>query len=245
MLKIAICDDDVQELECSYSALLRFKEKSADTDIQIRRFQSPCDLLDCLDAQHCFHIYLLDIIMPGVDGIELAKKIRENDSRAIIIFLTASPEFALKSYQVFAFQYLVKPVAQENLNHVMEQAVLRLDYERAQGLTVKTKEGLKSVRYHTIVFAEYSKHSVRIHLSDGTAVTTVTMREPFDTIANKLLEDERFIRPHVSYVANMNFVRGMSSKDFVMPDGSLVSISKCNYAEVKKTYISFLLKGES
>lgn len=245
MYRIALCDDDINGLEHTYSMLLDFSQKNRNTDFHIRRFQSSYDLLKCLDASRGFQIYLLDIIMPFIDGIELAKKIRENDTRAIIIFLTASPEFALKSYEVYAFQYLVKPVTQENLNNVMHKALLKIDYETAQGLAIKTKAGIKAVRNHTIVFAEYSRHSVQFHLSDNSVVTTVILRDPFDAIANKLLGDSRFIRPHMSFVANMNFIRGITDRDLVMSDGSLVSISKCNYSEVKKKYISFLLKGET
>lgn len=245
MLKIAICDDNVQELEHAYSILLNFTEKKRDADFIIRRFQSSYDLLECLDMSLDFHIYLLDIIMPFINGIEVGKKIREKDNNAIIIFLTSSPDFALKSYEVYAFQYLLKPVTQENLENVLQRALLRIDYETAQGLTIKTKDGIKAFRNHTIVFAEYVRHSVRFHLSDGSVFSTVTLRDPFDSIANKLLGDPRFIRPHVSYIVNMNYIRGITDRDFVMTEGSLVSISKSNYADIKKSFINFLLKGDA
>ena len=57
-----------------------------------------------------YDIYLLDVVMPGLNGIELAKEIRSSDKAADIIFLTSSPEFAVESYTVKASNYLVKPV---------------------------------------------------------------------------------------------------------------------------------------
>lgn len=244
MLRIAICDDDVQDLENSYLILLDFFNKQNNTEFKIRRFQSSYDLMECLDMSRGFHIYILDIVMPFMDGIELAKKIREKDNNTIIIFLTISSDYAVKSYEVYAFQYILKPVCRENLESAIQKALLKIDYERAQSMTVKTKEDIKAIRLHTIIFAEYIKHSVQFHLSDGSLVTTVIMREPFDSIANKLLKYPYFTRPHISYIVNMNFIRAIHERDFIMSDGSRVSISKANYMKIKNNYINYLLRGD-
>jgi DNA-binding LytR/AlgR family response regulator len=88
---------------------------------------------------------------------------------------------------------------------------------------------------------EYNNHSLRFCLSDGTIVSSVFLREPFETTVNELLKDRRFVRPHVSFVINMNHVRTITGKEFSMTNGSLIAISQKNYTEIKKKYIDFLL----
>lgn len=243
MLRIAICDDNVHELENTYHLVSNFTKSKEDKDFYVRRFQSPCALFKCIDLESPFHIYILDVIMPLMDGIDVGTKIREEDENAIIIYLTTSPDYAVKSYRVFAFQYLMKPVEQGELYTILKKAIEKIHFETTQNLPVKTKNGITAVRYHTIMYIEYSEHMMKFHLSDGAMVTSVITRQPFHTAAQDILKDYRFIKPHVSFVVNLSFVSDITNRDFVMKDGLRIAISKNIYTEVKKQYIDFLLKG--
>lgn len=243
MLKIAICDDDVEELENTVRMIVDFTKEHHGIDFKVRRFHSSYDLEDCISSGISFDLYLLDILMPVIDGIGVGEKIRENDETAVIIYLTASMDFAVKSYRVAAFDYLIKPVEQKMLLTILKKAMDRIDIERSKSVLVKTKDGITAVPHHHILAAEYVNRTVKYYLSDGSLITSVTLREPFDTAAKQLMQDNRFIQPHTSYVVNMRFIRSVNNRDFLMANDSLVPISRNRYAEVKNEYLDFLLSG--
>lgn len=110
-MKIAVCDDNLNELELIRTLLDIYKSDSIQT-FTVKCFESSVELASTLRFEK-FDIYILDIIMPVMDGLTLAKEIRTFDKAAPIIFLTASPEFAVDSYTVKAFNYLLKPVVKE------------------------------------------------------------------------------------------------------------------------------------
>ena len=107
MLKIAFCDDDLEILK-ELGILLDKYKKERDEDLTYTVFQSPLELLAAIEKGFSFDISFLDILMPGENGIETAKEIRQYDNNMKIIFLTSSPEFAVQSYTVGAYFYQVK-----------------------------------------------------------------------------------------------------------------------------------------
>lgn len=243
MLKIAVCDDYIQELWNTSLMVEEFIKSKPEVDICEYCFHSAHDLLESLDRDERFHIYLLDILMPEMNGIDVGAKIRERDEHAVIIYLTSSPDYALNSFKVFAFQCLIKPVSKDELYKTLDKALAKISSESALLLPVKTKNGMRAVLYHQIVFVEYIKHALRFHLSDNSVIASITSRDPFDKSISLLLNDRRFVKPHVAFAVNMSFVRTITAKDFVMTDGTLVPISQKNYANIKKQYIDFLLNG--
>ena len=102
MLKIAFCDDDLEILK-ELGILLDKYKKERDEDLTYTVFQSPLELLAAIEKGFSFDILFLDILMPGENGIETAKEIRQYDNNMKIIFLTSSPEFAVQSYTVGAY----------------------------------------------------------------------------------------------------------------------------------------------
>ena len=101
MLKIAFCDDDLEILK-ELGILLDKYKTERDEDLTCTVFQSPLELLAAIEKGFSFDILFLDILMPGENGIETAKEIRQYDNNMKIIFLTSSPEFAVQSYTVKA-----------------------------------------------------------------------------------------------------------------------------------------------
>ncbi len=246
MIRIAICDDIASELENIHDMVLQFTKKTPETDFYVRCYHSAYDLLTAVENGSRFEIYLLDIVMPQISGIDIGESIRKKDDLAVIIYLTSSQEYALESYSVFAFQYLVKPVPGPALIAVLKKALLKIGLENSQIFPIKTKEGISAVHYNEILYVEYKSHSLLFYLSDGSTLGTVSTREPFECAVKELLADNRFVRPHASFVVNMSHVRAITGKEFVMTSRACVAISQKNYKEVKNQYIDYLLeKGES
>lgn len=122
MLLIAICDD--APIECTgiakqIEALL----KQLRVDFIIKRFFNGEELLHSCES---FDIIFLDIKMPGINGMVLAKKIREQGRQSLIIFITAAKEYVFEAYDVEAFQYLIKPVQKGKLKNVLEKSIKKI-----------------------------------------------------------------------------------------------------------------------
>ena len=108
--------DELHELLGSYRA-----EHNA--DIAPTAFQSPFELLASIEKGARFDILLLDVLMPGENGIEAAREIRQYDSNVKIIFLTSSAEFAVQSYTVGAYFYQLKPIWPESFFRLMDSVI--------------------------------------------------------------------------------------------------------------------------
>ena len=153
---IAVCDDLISELERVEEILIQWKnEKQA--PLRYRCFSDASALLDAVGEEK-FDLYLLDIMMPGVSGLDAAAEIRLRDETADIVFLTSSPGFAYESYGVRALDYLLKPVQKERLRAHLDRLLLR-EQKPAEGLTVKCGTTLVRVLFSQLSYVEVNgKH---------------------------------------------------------------------------------------
>ena len=126
MLTLCICDDSPADTAQIRSLADRFVQEHPELGLRIEFFFSPVDLLEHLDEKGGFDLYLLDILMPHMKGIELAQRIRERGEPAEIIFLTISREYALDAFEVDASGYLLKPLEWEKFQRVLLASVRRL-----------------------------------------------------------------------------------------------------------------------
>ena len=112
MIKIAFCDDDMEVLHQMNELLDRYRAERNE-DITYAAFQSPFELLTEIEKGIRPDILFLDVVMPGQNGMDVAKEIRQYDTNMKIIFLTSSPEFAVESYSVGAYFYQLQPIWEE------------------------------------------------------------------------------------------------------------------------------------
>ncbi|WP_343209279.1 LytTR family DNA-binding domain-containing protein [Anaerolentibacter hominis] len=238
-MRLAICEDNIEELNLVLSQLFRYTELHPEWDVSIHPFSSPKALLAAAkDGQ--FDLFLLDILMPETNGIELGRQLHEIRPAAVLIYLTSSPEFALEAFRVSAFQYLLKPVSDNQLFQVLDQAMIRIQTKLSQNMAVRTKEGLIALPFSTIAYLESRGHVLYFTLQDRRLVTSTHIRTTFEEAAAPLLGDSRFIHPHKSYIVNMAFVHKLTLKEFMMSDNTAIPISRKNYSEVKSRYLKFL-----
>ena len=120
---IAVCDDQTEELK-DLTELLGAWETDRGTPVRVKSFRSAAALLDAARHER-FTLYLLDIMMPGLNGMDAAREIRGFDKAADIIFLTSSPGFAYDSYSVKALEYLLKPIRTKTLYPILDRLELR------------------------------------------------------------------------------------------------------------------------
>ena len=139
MIHIAICDDSKQERQILAALFKRYQELHA-TPLQIHIFQNGFSLLDAIDQGKRFDITILDILMPGENGIEIARNIRASGTDTEIIFLTSSPEYAVDSYEVKAQNYLLKPVTEEKFFASIDSILAELDEKDTASFIIYTTE---------------------------------------------------------------------------------------------------------
>lgn len=234
MLKIAICDDDVQELSRISDLLSQYKtEKNA--VLKYDAFSVAIELLEAM-RQQVYDILILDVLMPGIDGIKVAHEIRSFDSGVKIIFLTSSPEFAVESYAVNAHYYLLKPGIPDMLFSVLDR--IFLEKSRAEEtLSIMHPSGLMHLPIACVEFLEvYSKRLI-FHLDDG---SIKEIRGSLSDFEDQFLCRDNFFKVHRSYIVNMEYIQSINAKEITTYTGQTVPVSRLLHGKVKEAYMHFL-----
>ena len=231
---IAVCDDRAEELALVTGLLDRWQQEQG-VGLRYRTFSSAAQLLDAAERER-FSLYLLDVMMPGMDGIAAAREIRTFDDGAPIVFLTTSPGFAYESYRVQALDYLLKPIRPEALFPLLNKLLLR-EQNPQEGLTLKCGNALVRVLFSQLAFVEVSGKHLFFNLTDG------TVREVFGTLSEYegiLLRRPEFLRTHRSYIVNMLQAQEFSPTGLRTFSGKNLPVSRRLYPQLQKEYMKLL-----
>ena len=231
---IAICDDQFNELEALTTIILEW-QKERQTSCRFKTFHNVAELLDAAKTES-FTLYILDILMPGTNGIATAKEIRSFDTVADIIFLTSSPSFAYESYEVKALNYLLKPIDRQILFPILDQLALR-EQKPQEGLTLKSGTALIRILFSQLVYVEVNRKHLYFNLTDG------QVREVFGALKDYedvLLNRPEFMRVHRSYIVNMLQVAELSSAGIRTFSGQHIPVSRQLYPQLQKDYMNLL-----
>ena len=227
MIIVAICEDERYILE----ELRRKVEKYINRktfDASIKTFMSGEELLK---AKKKFDIILLDLMLPGIDGLEVARQI---SCRSRIIFVTSYREYAVEAFDANAVHYLVKPVTEERLFLALDRAVNQTEQMDNQSLTLMKSGKTQVIFIRDILYCEVFNHQVRIHTVHGTYDYFGTL----DMLETKL--DERFFRCHRSFVVNMNCVAGQEKGVAILTNGEKIFISRRKQTDFIQRLLNFL-----
>lgn len=239
MLHIAICDDVDNELR-QISELTNQYLTEHNLSAEIREFGHPDSLLIACESS-TFHIFLLDMVMPMVSGLELGRSIRQISTDAQIIYITTEPGFALDAYAVNPLHYLLKPVDKIALFSALELAVEKTHFGEESFVTIKTRSGLRTISVDDIACCEYTRHTAVYKLKNGESYNTTTLSESFAEHIVPLLRDRRFVQSHIAFVVNMSNVERLDKNGFTLRGGAFVPVSRKQFAAVRNTYLSYRL----
>lgn len=233
---LAVCDDKKGALD-AVSSLLDVWQAERDATVHRKLFQSPVELLESA-RQERFTLYLLDVMMPGMDGMETAREIRRFDDAAEIVFLSSSPDFAYESYGVRALNYLLKPVTREALFALLDQIRLR-EEKNEEALTLKTSSSIVRMPYAHISYVEVIGKHVYFHLTDGTVREVTGALKDFEAM---LFHRPEFMRVHRSYIVNMFQAEELSSAGLRTFQGDHIPVSRLSYPQLQKDYMALLFE---
>lgn len=240
MLRIGICDDNQEDIDRIKGLAVRFSQEHPEMPVQIQVYDLPYDLLDDIEKTGGFDLYLLDIVMPHMTGVDLARRIRKRKERAEILFLTVSREYAVDAFSVKASGYLIKPVKKTDFDEAVLDCIHRLSPESNPAVMLKLKDGLQRVPIHELVYIESFNHNQVCTLSDGSALeTAVTLSE----LMEELKEYPEFIRPHRAYIVNMEFIRKLTSYELLLTNGKRIPVPQSGYRKLKNTYLTYMTRA--
>lgn len=237
-MKIAICDDELSEISITNAYINKYIQERG-LDIDILTFSDAQSMLeyDTTDID----IYILDVIMPEMNGIELGRRIHEKNKEAVIIYLTTSKEFSISAFSVRAFSYLLKPIDKVQLFAELDECLEKVR-KPMRRLMIKTSDGTINLSIKDIMVIEYSDHRLIYHLANDYIVEGLYQKLPFDKQAAVFVESELFVKISASHLVNMENVKMITASDFVMKDGTKYKITR-KYADSKKKYIEFAMRN--
>ena len=228
-MRVAICDDDRES-----RARLRSLIKQQEPDCEVACFDTGKRLLE---ARQHFDILLLDIQMEDMSWIEVARVLRINRERTIVIFVTALTEYAAEAFEVEAFNYLLKPLEPERFCRVFEDAcreVKRLESAGGGQLFFQTKTRSFVVQKDEILYVESLRRKVEIHTQRENIIVYATMKG----LAERL--GEEFFRCHRGYLVNLAYVAEYGTGTIQLQNGETVYLAREKYTEFVKAYTRYL-----
>ena len=240
MIRIAFCDDNTLQLDIIRDIFEGYDRKSY--DITADFFTSGSSLYEKVKSSGAYDIYILDMIMPDMTGIELASALRINDSNGIIIFLTSSVEHAVSSYDVNAFYYMLKPVDREKLYRVLDRAVALVG-NKSQDFIVNSTNGDVSIATSSIVWIEHVNRRCTFYLSSGKFVESKTIRSSFREYVSMLTSYRNFAFCGASAMVNLSFVQAVDSSCVMFSDGSSMIPPQSAYKDFKLAWREFRIGG--
>lgn len=237
---IAVCDDQAEELS-ALTALLDQWQAERHFPLRYHTFRSAAGMLDAAQRER-FSLYLLDVMMPGIDGMDAAREIRTFDDAADIVFLTSSPGFAYESYGVRALEYLLKPITPRLLFPLLDRLALR-EQRPQEGLTLKTGSMLVRVPFSQLAYVEVNGKHLYFNLTDGQVREVAA---PMREYEGQLLQRPEFMRIHRSYIVNMMQIEELSSTGVHTFSGKDLPVSRLLYPQLQKDYMQLLFaeRGE-
>lgn len=241
MLQIAVCDDNIDELS-NMVQLINLYRASKNFNCEYSVFSNGFELISTLEKGKRFDIYCLDIIMPGFTGIDVAKEVRGFDKNAPILFFTSSPEFALESYCVKAINYILKPISKEKLFFAFDELLEQMNAKKDEdAVIVKSNDGIQKILISNLVFAEVIGRNVLYHLRSGKVIECL---EAFSSVCNNLLRYGCFIKPHRSFLVNMQYVDTIENNKITLLTLSSVPVAQGKAKEIKLQYLNYQMDGE-
>lgn len=234
VMRAAFCDDSDSALQEMLELLDRY---CADRQLEIEpvAFRSPLELLGEIERGIQFDVVFLDILMPGQNGIETAEEIRNYDNNTKIIFLTSSADYAVQSYKVHAYFYQLKPVRAEEFFSVLDSVLSLCEQERGSALILRCKTGITRLEPGQLEFCEVIHRTLFVHLAGG---KVLEMAGSLDGLCRQLEPYGCFLRPHRSYLINLDYVQSISFRAVVMASLVEIPIPRGKYGEIKQAFLA-------
>jgi len=228
LIRIAICDDEVATLHHTRKYLDEYPK----VEFTIDEFMSGEALLA---SKENYDIILLDIDMTGMNGIETAHRIRLQDKKVKLIYITNYSDYTVFAFAVHAFAYLLKPLKKEDLYKQLDEAFEYMQLPTRNLLEFHTEQGILRIPSNEILYFEYQNRKVYLKANHETYI----LKRKITDLASELCE-RGFFMPHKSFVVNLYAVKNIKGYDIHMTDDTLIPLSQKKSMEFRKTLNHYL-----
>ncbi|WP_418622404.1 LytR/AlgR family response regulator transcription factor [Waltera sp.] len=233
-MRIAVCDDNPKELERIKGCFCRIQGY----DLVCSYFDSTSTVMEILKTENSpYDLYILDIEMPGMNGLKLAKSIREKDSRALFVFLTSYTRYMKDVFDVVTFDFIEKPISDEKLLQILERAATYLNIT-SQHFSFGYRASRYSLKYDRILYIEKKGRQALIHTFEDVYKTNMTLEEIW-----KQFNPKSFVHIHSSYIINLYNLDRKDNEIAIMRNGEKLHITKGYRRELAMRHYEFVQGG--
>lgn len=231
-MRFTVCDD---EEKFRVQARDMIDKLAGSLDVIVDVYEDGRALLDAFD-KNPYDVLFLDIEMPAMDGITLARKLRERSDNIYIVFLTGHVEYALEGYEVNALRYLTKPVQEDKLREVIRFVMDKNTSKRQVMIKEDGEEMLLNVA--DIIYLEAQNQYVMIYTTEGEHLIRYNISD-----FEEKLKNDGFFRCHRGYLISLAKVKKLVKSDVLMegPDGDRsIPVSRSNVKPLKEALYSYV-----
>ena len=230
-MNAAIVDDMATECEILRSLLKQYETNHQQT-MQITEFHSGREFLaDYIPGS--YDVVFMDIFLNNENGVDCALKLRQLDENLNLIFLTTSSEFGVKSYDVRAADYIVKPATLDKLSRALHYCKIA-EPQSVPSITVTTRKQLLEITLDRILYADYQNRSACIHLRDCTISASGSLSE----LSDKLTAHTQFMSCFKGIVVNLAEVRELGNDYLILKNGERLPVSRRLHRQVQQKRLS-------
>ena len=231
MIHIAVCDDEKYMSDAIRTMVYDFfRRKNMETVIW--QFSGGKELLE---SDKTIDILFLDIQMKDMDGMETARILRGRKFKGFLIFITVLKEMVFDSFEVQAYDYLVKPIEKKQFEKTMERLFLSMQDSCEANLLIQKGYESSIIPFDDIVFCEIIDRKVYLHLASS---ETIDYYDRIENLESKL--DGRFFRCHRSFLINLKYLKSYKNQTAYMENGTEIPVSRLRSKECSSVSLQYM-----
>ncbi len=232
-LRIAVCEDDDVQRDYILSLVAGWA-KNKGISCETSGYVSAEQLMYSFDGDFPYQVFILDIQMGNMNGMELARKIREMDSKAAILFLTGVKDYALEGYEVGAVRYLLKPVREDEFFRIMDEVAEKEKETSVECFLLETGTTIQKLPFRDIWYVESQGHYLQMAYGDQ----KMQWKSSLGSV-QALFEDHGFVMTRRGVLVNLCRVSRVGKTECVLDNGARVLVSRNRYKAVNEAFIQY------
>ena len=234
-VNIAICDDDENSLELIEKEI-KNAAKTLEEQLNIFPYTYGKQLLEMLEKENdIYDILLLDIDMPDISGLDLAKKLRDVKSKTILIFISAHEHYVFESLEYNPFRYIRKSRIQEELFRGLKAACIRIKELEDKYIVIKNNDLIIKVKHSDIMYCEIQSRKLWIYLRTG---ESITVRKTIKELIEELNNDD-FLQLHSGCIVNAKYIDEFVNGEIILDNGKRLIVSRTRIGDIKRGIMNY------